>query len=74
MSEAKLPWHCRREGPWWKRLRMELFGLTAKEQAENYESWCIMRGRSEARMRAEEIEDERQLRERWRKEGLKDKP
>ena len=28
--------HCVHEGPWWKRLRMKLFGLTAREAAENF--------------------------------------
>ncbi len=68
MSDAtKLPWHCRNEGTWWKRLRMEVFGLTAKEVAENYESFRIMRERAFARMLAEEAEEERLLKERFGK-------
>jgi len=30
-----MTWHCYSEGPWWKRLRIWLFGLTTAEFAEN---------------------------------------
>lgn len=46
---------------------MEVFGLTAKEVAENYESFRIMRERAFARMLAEEAEEERLLKERFGK-------
>lgn len=38
-----MPWHCAVEGPWWKRWRIRLFGLTKKEWAENMDRLAEMR-------------------------------
>ena len=60
-----MAWHCAIEGPWWKRLRIRLFGLTAKEWAENLESLAEM----QAKIRARAEQEDREFDEWWEREG-----
>jgi hypothetical protein len=58
--ETDLPWHCMSDGPWWKRWRIRLFGLTGRERAENMSSFAVLQGRGWLEM-LEDAEDERML-------------
>ena len=53
-----MTWHCRTEGPWYRRLRMALFGLTAKEHAENIEAFGEMQRRVREETELEDADDE----------------
>lgn len=64
-ERTDVPWHCSSEGPWWKRWRIRLFGLSARELAEN---WDEVR-RMQAVAAAESAEEDRRFDEWWGREG-----
>ena len=54
-----MTWHCSTEGPWWKRWRIRLFGLTTAEFEENLAE--IRKIRRD--LIAEQIEEDREFEE-----------